>query len=236
MDIVNSRNLKNRDDLLISLKGVFKSIEDEYKDIFVAPITITLGDEWQIIISDLKEIYEIFNKIKIFLYKRNISVYAGIGIGSLSTPLSNDTREMDGEAFINAREALNIAKSNKNFYSKKLYTKDCRVALLANKIQDSEIKEVAITSYNEKTSLIDVINTLIQNNEMIENKYTRKQMEIISLYEEKQSYSDIEKKLNIDKSNISRKLTTSNYFLTIHNKKIIKDLLMQLSMEGEYGV
>ena len=104
MDIVNSRKLNNRKEINIQLENYFKSLEEQYKDSLVSKITFTLGDEWQIVLRNIKVSYDISTKIKVFLYNFDIECYCGIGIGTISTKEDDDTRKMDGEAFIYARQ------------------------------------------------------------------------------------------------------------------------------------
>ena len=235
MDIVNSRKLNNRKEINIQLENYFKSLEEQYKDSLVSKITFTLGDEWQIVLRDIKVSYDISTKIKVFLYNFDIECYCGIGIGTISTKEDDDTRKMDGEAFIYARQALEIAKSNKKFYSKKLYTKDCKTVLKGAVPKSNIMEEAAVTCDDDSHVLInyaELINNIIQNNEMIESKFTYKQRNIIALYEKLESYSEIQHKYpNISKSGISRKITSSNYLLTLHNKKMINKLLSSYEKE-----
>ncbi len=252
MDIVNSRKIENRIEFQHELKKYFKELDDKYKNILIAPITFTLGDEWQIVLKVVEESYNLFIEINRFLHARKVKCYCGIGVGTISTAESMDTREMDGSAFIYAREAINSAKTNNRFHSKEIHTKDCRVVLKGTHIDIPELtssfntsinevglEEVAVTTTSE-FSMLDVINTLIQNNEIIESKFTEKQREIISLYERLGSYKEIENTHpKFSKSSISHKLTASNYFLTIHNVKIIRELLRTYSLtlrEQSYGV
>lgn len=237
MDIVNSRRLENRKEINIQLDNYFNKLQQEYEKSLVSKITFTLGDEWQIVLRDIKVSYDISCKIKNFLYNFDIECYCGIGIGTISTEEDYDSRKMDGKAFIYAREAINIAKSNKKFYSKKLYTKDCKTVLKGENLELNGLEEVAITSDNNSSKLInyeELINNIIQNNEMIERKFTYKQRNIIALYEKLETYSEIQHKYpNISKSGISRKLTSSNYLLTLHNKEIIYKLLSNYERELE---
>jgi hypothetical protein len=240
MDIVGSRELTNRVKIQEELKNYFNTLYKDYQNIFVSPITFTLGDEWQLVLRDVKRSYDIFLLIKTFLLKYNIEVYCGIGIGKISTKESTDTREMDGEAFIYARNALISAKATNTFYNKQLYTKDCKVIIngpstTSNRVQSETYNEystgqleVAVTTEEDCLVFLELINTLVQNNEMIENNITDKQKHIINLYETFGSYSEIEKAYpSYTRSSISRKLAASNYFLSIHNKEVIESLLDQ---------
>ncbi|MGL5351793.1 MAG: SatD family protein [Clostridium sp.] len=252
IDLVKSREIENRIEIQSKIKDYFLKLNVKYKNILVSPITFILGDEWQIVLRDVKESYNIFTEIKLFLRLNNLDSYCGIGIGTISTNESKDTREMDGNAFIYAREAINIAKKSNTFYNGVIHTKDCKLVLKGpntnlfnsntNNFETSEcttLNECAITTTDNDVcmGLIDIINNIIQNNEMIENKFTDKQVEIISLYEELGSYSNIEKEYpNYPKSNISNKLSASNYFLTLYNKKVILNLLHRYSntLNGGY--
>lgn len=240
MDLVKSRELKNREEIQLKLEGYFVKINFKYNKILVAPITFTLGDEWQIVIRDVKESYNLYTEIKRFLELNNVKAYCGIGIGRISTNEANDTRKMDGEAFIYARDAINMAKKSNTFYNKVNFAKECKVIVLGKKANIYEgvglntnydnliLAECAATTEDDGDgfTLLDVINNTIQNNEIIESRFTEKQKKIIELYEECGSYSNIEKNYpEYNKSSISNKLSAANYFLTLYNKRTIVELL-----------
>ena len=75
----------NRKEINIQLENYFKSLEEQYKDSLVSKITFTLGDEWQIVLRDIKVSYDISTKIKIFLYNFDIEVNSKDKIITLST-------------------------------------------------------------------------------------------------------------------------------------------------------
>ncbi|WP_294345763.1 SatD family protein [uncultured Clostridium sp.] len=232
MDIMNSRNIKDRESIQNDIKTYLTSISKKYQKILVAPITMTLGDEWQIVLSDISESYDIFKEIQVFLKEKEIKCYGGLGIGSIDTSISSDTREMDGEAFAFAREALKIAKSSTRFYNEYMSAKENRFYFNGIKSYFNEynscdsLDEVALTIEEDYVSINDMINILIENNEVLESKITIKQREIIKLYKEYGSYNSIVKEFkNTSKPSISQKLNSSNYFLITHNHKMIKNLL-----------
>lgn len=231
IDIVSSRKIKKREELQEKLKMFFKIANEKYKNILVAPITFTLGDEWQIVLSVPQKSYDVFKYFQSYLLKNKIDIYCGIGIGRISTKLSKDTREMDGEAFINAREALNIAKKIKGFYGQDIKSKYNKVFFKGLEIptdfyNEFILDEIAVTTEDtDVVTLNQVINNLIENNETIENKFTDKQREFIELYEEHGSYNNmIDINSNLSKSNISQRLNSCSYFLTVYNRKMIRSL------------
>ncbi|MDS0524532.1 SatD family protein [Clostridium sp. SHJSY1] len=231
MDIIGSRKIEDRSILQDKLKKYFDYLNSLYKDILATSISFTLGDEWQIILKKPEESYNIINRIKVFLSEIEIKTYAGIGIGTISTNIYESTSLMDGEAFIYAREAINMVK-NKNQVIKsklnKVYLKG-RPCYLFNEFDG--LREVALTTSNDtfvyNKSLVDVINVLIENTEIIFNKITPKQLSIIKLYEEFGSYNKmVEENVAKSKSDISQKLNSAEYFVLKNNKELIKKLLV----------
>ncbi|GAA0176626.1 hypothetical protein SH2C18_00130 [Clostridium sediminicola] len=235
IDIVKSREIDNRDEFQIKLSKYIENLNEKYANILLAPITMTLGDEWQIILMQPKESYHVIDRFQELFRGENLKIYAGIGIGTISTKIYKDTRMMDGECFIKAREALEITKNRNTFYNKRINSRDNRVYFNAdnvgfnNLVDNDLLDEVAVTNddVNEDAlTLNKMINTLIENNEVLKSKFTKKQMDIINLYKNNKSYSNILKvNKNLSKSDISQKLNASNYFLVDSNNRMIENLL-----------
>lgn len=237
IDIVGSRKLKDRKIVQENLRAYIQKLNLELKDILLAPIKITLGDEWQIVLKDVSKSYYLINKFQNYLRKKNINVYAGIGIGDISTGIYEDTASMDGESFIKAREALNIVKNKNRYYNSELNSKKNNIYFNAEEVSFVNefmkkafiFSEVALTTSCEKEydlSINKIINTLIENNEVLKDKITDKQLEIIELYEELGSYNNIIKqRSDLSKADISQKLNVSNYFVINNNNFIIEALI-----------
>ncbi|MGG7177654.1 SatD family protein [Clostridium paraputrificum] len=234
MDIVGSRKLFNRERIQEEIIRYFDILNFKYKDILVAPINITLGDEWQIVLNSPEKSYSIYNEIRLYLAKKSIITYCGIGIGSISTAEYNSSTKMDGEAFISAREALNITKNKRNKY---IHSKANRVIIRTSQSLYTfmeSVSEIAVTNYSsvptkESISSIDIINILIENNEILFNNITDKQLEAIELYEKYGSYNKIiEAKEANSKSSISQRLNKAEYFVFKNNAKAIGELINKL--------
>ena len=172
MDIVHSRKIKNRIEVQNIIKNYLKSLSKKYEDKLLTPITITLGDEWQIVLKDISKSYTIITEINEFLDDYSIKTYSGIGIGSISTEVYSNSSNMDGEAFINARNAINIAKKSGDTIKSKVN----RVYL--NEYSIMEKDEVAISLVSDggypKVNIGYIINALIENTEILINKVTPK--------------------------------------------------------------
>ena len=237
MDIVDSRLLSNRENVQKKIHEYLNYWNNKDKDILLTPITITLGDEWQIVIKAPCKGYEVINAFQSFLRKNDIYVYSGFGIGTISTSIYNDTRLMDGDCFIKAREALNTAKNKNRFYNKQMNSKKNNVYFNAENLSFNadlykkldSLGEVAITSgeAQEKIPTINnIINSMIENNEILKHKVTYKQWETIQLYEELGSYNNMVKQdESITKADISQKINGSNYSVIKNNNLNIEGLI-----------
>ncbi|MBU5484758.1 SatD family protein [Clostridium sp. MSJ-11] len=237
IDIVASRNIKNRQIVQEELIEYIKKLNIELKDILATSITFTLGDEWQIVLKQPSKSYYVVDKFQKFLKSKGINIYAGIGIGTISTSIYSDTRLMDGECFLIGREALNIVKEKNRFYSKQLNSTKNNIYFSAKNMffvklpaeKSTILEEVAITREQEENydlSINKVINTLIENNEVLKSGITSKQLEIIELYERLGSYNNIIKENpGLSKANISQKINASNYFVINNNNLIIESML-----------
>ncbi|SCG82045.1 hypothetical protein DW1_0425 [Proteiniborus sp. DW1] len=262
IDMINSRKLSNRSNIQSDLKNYIRLVNSNYQKYLLAPITITLGDEWQIVVKDLSKSYKFVELFQKFLEKYEVDIYAGIGVGTLSTEIYEDTRLMDGECFIKAREALDIVKDNNRFYQKLLHSNVNNVFFKGSEIfihkldtvTDDSRKEYAFdevaasmviadsldcfgdsNNYSDDVSLNMIINALIENTEVLKRRITKKQFEIIELYKKEGSYNNIIKKNpNISKASISQKLHASNYFL-IENNRLIIDKLFKVYHEIRKG-
>ena len=118
---------------------------------------------------------------------------------------------------------MNSKKNNVYFNAENLSFN----ADLYNKLDS--LGEVAITSgeIEEKIPTINnIINSMIENNEILKHKVTYKQWEIIKLYEELGSYNNMVKQdEGITKADISQKINGSNYSVIKNNNSSIEGLI-----------
>jgi hypothetical protein len=253
MDIVNSRNIKNRPYIQQLLMDKINYVNKKHIDLLPSPIDITLGDEWQVVTDQPHRCYELVDEFQQILWSDNVKFYAGIGIGPISTNIYPDIRKMDGICFSNARQAINIAKKKPNIKNKPIHSKNNRVffyydgCLKSNALNDCDLhnstentppylEEIALTlddkhplNCNYQAFLGDLINTLIENNEILKDKMTEKQRDAYCSYNKLGSYR---KMVELDENHskdsiggISQKLNAANYFTIKHNQRIIASLL-----------
>lgn len=86
------------------LKRALKSVNERWTHALAVPFDISAGDECQGLVSDLSAAFEVLYDLR--LEMAPLKLRAGIGVGAISVPLALSTREMEGECFLRAREAL----------------------------------------------------------------------------------------------------------------------------------
>lgn len=249
MDVAGSRNIQKRDLFQDRLISYIKFINDKYAAILAAPISITLGDEWQLITYRPSQCYNLVHEFQQLLWMDGVEFYAGIGIGSIDTSLYEDTRKMDGPCFHMSREAINIVK-RKRADSRLIYSKHNRVFFKSQKhtvhgenefiiehLRRSfglgDLEEAALTSLQDSSlqrmmdalTLDNLINILIENNEILKSRMTQKQKKVYIDYLKLGSYRKMTQKTNESIGGISQKLNSAEFFTIQRNHEMVEMLL-----------
>lgn len=113
-DIKNSRKIYNREQLQYTLIEAIGICNIRFKQDIISPFLITLGDEWQGLLRESANYFEIIDFYKKSL-PSTVSFYTGIGIGPVTIHNFKLTvNQLDGPAFYLAREAINYAKKEKH--------------------------------------------------------------------------------------------------------------------------
>lgn len=109
-DINKSRSLPQRAKVQKQFQRAIELINKEYKAEIASKFVLTLGDEFQGLLSSPAESYRIVRRFQGEM--GSVPFAFGVGIGSLATPLNpKEALGMDGECFHRARAALKEAKS-----------------------------------------------------------------------------------------------------------------------------
>lgn len=226
-DLVGSRRSDKRNELQLRLNNNINKFNDRYKEILAAPAAVTLGDEWQVITHMPAKIYDIVETFQHMFWSDDIELYAGMGIGSLSTSLVNDIRNMDGPCFHHARQAVESAKNVTSKRNKVYFAVD-------ETGRDSFNLEIAATSeelaadinFLHSITLNELVNVIIENNEILKSKMTFNQKQIYLAYLKYGSYRKIvEQTEKKSISNISKRLNSAEVFTIKRNGEVIESLL-----------
>ncbi|MBV9110174.1 MAG: hypothetical protein JO306_12255 [Gemmatimonadetes bacterium] len=112
-DVVRSRDLarSERSKLQSALELLMDRLNERFAHAIAARFTVTLGDEFQGLLSSPDPIPDVLHLVEHTLDP--VRVRAGIGLGSLATPLKPTAIGMDGPAFHSARYAIDTARKSK---------------------------------------------------------------------------------------------------------------------------
>ena len=106
-DLKSSRKLKDRAEVQEELKNALRIVNSRFEEEIPAKFMVVGGDSFQGMLSSPKYLFDIY-----YVFFENIrhQFYLGIGVGGISTSLSENVGEIDGEAFHKASDALERAK------------------------------------------------------------------------------------------------------------------------------
>jgi len=108
-DLISSRDLPDRRAVQRRLQRTLRRLNREWESGIAASFLITLGDEFQGLLTEPAAIDRMLAGIRRDLHP--VEVRFGIGIGRLATRLEKEAIGMDGPCFHRARAALERAES-----------------------------------------------------------------------------------------------------------------------------
>jgi len=198
-DLKSSRKLKERAKIQENFKNALKKVNKKFKEAITAEFIITGGDSFQGMFSSLYHIFDIYYELFVNI---GYPFYLGIGVGGISTELSNNVGEMDGEAFHRSAEALERVKKDKAWIG----FRSCW-----------DIDDIVTSSWN---LMADVI-----------WNWSKRQKEIIVYYrnhgENREAVKSAAKKFSVGERSIYKTLRTGKYHLLKAVEKSLKEILNQ---------
>ncbi len=208
-DIVDSKKIKNRLEMQEKLKEFLNKINNDYDDSIASKFIITLGDEFQGLLENPVKMFEIINKIE--LYMKPIKFRFGIGVGNILTNIDEKMSiGSDGPVWWNARNMISELK-----YLKKGVK------------QISNIKISGIKNQN----VLDLININLCLCHSIKNNWTNEQRKVIEHIVLQYGLSDnfvqkhIALELGMSPENLNKKLKLSLYYDYVYSQKTIAKIL-----------
>jgi hypothetical protein len=113
-DIVGSKSIVRREITQEKLSDVLKSLSKNNPGL-VSHYTITLGDEFQAVFSKADSVFTETMEILTAVYP--VKIRFSFGLGEIHTPINHEVAlGMDGPAFYNARQGINILKNSGDLY------------------------------------------------------------------------------------------------------------------------
>ena len=112
-DMVKSRELSRtqRPEVQATFSEFITSLNHKYRSSIIARFVVTLGDEFQGLLSDARILPDLLWDMHYKFDMRQLRV--GIGFGTVDTPIGKNAINIDGPALHHARNATDIAKKEK---------------------------------------------------------------------------------------------------------------------------
>ncbi len=191
-DIIESKTIKNRNSIQTKLKNILTKVNANYKDDIASKFSIIYGDGFQGLLRLCNNTMKIVSDIEREMFPTKLRF--GVGVGKLTTEISESVYEIDGSCFHYARKMLD--------------------EVLLNESKNTSIDtNIMIYSGENNVQIDKLLNTILSLSYSIKNNWTSKQVNIINKYiETGENQVMTADKLNINKSSVSRSLSASNYY------------------------
>lgn len=191
-DIIDSKKITDRQKVQAKFKDVLHEINKKYTDDIASQFTITLGDEFQGLLKNRKNIMNIIFEIEMAMYP--IEMRFGVGIGEVTTAINlESSSEIDGPAYHRARAMVKELESSEGQHLRRA-------------------GNILIASQEENARIDQLLNSILSVCTALKSKWTVKQREIIQSYllsDENQSKTAM--KLGIGQSSVSRGLNSAEF-------------------------
>lgn len=205
-DIINSRELSSRKQVQDKLEATLNKLNQKYPQVIVSKFTITLGDEFQGLLTMDAPIFQMIDEIRKAMAP--VDIRFGIGLGEMKTDINAlESIGADGPAYWYARAAIDYVHQKDDYGYTQLAVglADERTAQQINAL-------LAVTEFMRKTwtaSQFDTFNALLS----------------LNIYNEKFKQRDVAKELNMTDNDLSKRLKSSGIKVYFRSKQAILELL-----------
>lgn len=165
--------------LLIEVLG---EVNRRHADALAVPFTITLGDEFQGLLSDPGKCPRVIHDLRLLLSPLKCRV--GVGIGPIVSELMQSTAQMEGLAFSMSRDALSAAEKAKS-------------ALTVYRSEDSTLDSTA----NAISLLIDAV----------QSRWTDKQWEAVRVHSRVKDLARVGEQLGMTMQGAEHRLRSTHW-------------------------
>jgi hypothetical protein len=192
-DMKGSKNIKNRDNVQEKLKETLHQINVKYAKDIASKFMITLGDEFQGLLSTGIHTMQILSDIEQRMYP--VQLRFGVGIGEITTKINPDMAiGADGPGYYKARAAIQYLKENEN--RKQIATSDTRFEVVED---------------NQGTATM--INTILSLLTIIKTSWSDRQREVIwDMLKTQDSQVNVAKRFQIQQPTVQKILASGKYY------------------------
>jgi len=205
-EISSVESMKSRFHEKELLTEVLGKVNARYGDVIASNFTLTVGNEFQGVLSDATPIMEIIDWIRVSM--ADSGLLFGIGIGDLETRISKLSIGVDGPAYWNAREAI-----------------------LAVHEDDDYGRTNVLIRADESRNLVHVLNETLRLCGYIESRWRDTQRELVEksilLHGHDLSVKQIElaKDMGLTTQALNQRIQSSGYYNYIRTRKELAQLL-----------
>lgn len=192
-DMKRSKSLTDRSKVQEKLKITLDRINEVYKLDISSKFMITLGDEFQGLLSSGANIMHIVSEIEQGMYP--VRLRFGVGIGSITTKINHDMAiGADGPGYYKARAAVE-------------YLKD------SERRKQTSISDIRIEIDGENHEIEKMMNTILSLLTVIKASWSDRQREVIwDMLQSKDSQANVAKRLKIQQPTVQKILANGNYY------------------------
>ena len=192
-DMKDSRHLENRKEVQVRLQGILDRLNEKYKDEIVSRFLITLGDEFQGLLSSGKYILDMVNEIRMEMYP--VRLRFGIGFGQITTDIRTEMAlGADGPGYYRAREAVELLKEREK----------------KNRSVLSELCLKIDETHRDKEILLNTVFDLMY---VVESGWTDRQREVIwDMLLHGDGQQNTACRLDITQSTVQKTLAAGSYY------------------------
>ena len=209
-DLIQSREIKDRKAVQKKIEQTFDEINREYNELILSKITLTLGDEFQLLAKPKKGIFALLDTLEM---KLGLPFRLGIGYGTLLTDINPEQSiGADGEAFWKARSSIDYVH-DKDWNGK---------------------NRVRLKGFGEERDLL--LNALLATSDTLKSQWTSLQEETFhemlkrKIYQDSFEQKPFAKQLGISESSLTKRLNAGNIKLYLHAR-----LAIEASMEAYHA-
>lgn len=205
-DMKDSRHLENRKEVQVRLQGILDRLNEKYKDDIVSRFLITLGDEFQGLLSSGKDILDMVNEIRMEMYP--VRLRFGIGFGQITTDIRTEMAlGADGPGYYRAREAVELLKEREK----------------KNRSVLSELCLKMDETHRDKEILLNTVFDLMY---VVESGWTDRQREVIwDMLLHGDGQQNTAGRLGITQSTVQKTLAAGSYYTYESALKNVSEIL-----------
>lgn len=193
-DIVQSKEIIKRKSLQRKFHNILAKINKDFSSQIVSKFVVTIGDEFQGVLKDLSQSYEIIDAVQEMFYP--VKLRFGVGQGRITTQVKKTAIGMDGPVFHNARNAVEKAKNqNKSI-----------VFQVQPKQRDIALNSIALAISGLKQS------------------WTERQFEAVKFYKKYGIQAKAAKAMRIDRTTLTKMLKAAKWELIAELEKQTNEL------------